>query len=158
MPADSGGCAVPGTAWFSAFDARSSASVGLAAHTKHVQFLHASNLAESGSVGARGRTGTARFAALALAPSCIIVAWTRCSACALAVVVTSGLAVAARAASAPSAEVHAPPRVCRATAEGPLAPPPPTPPTPPSRRSASSSADGPREGRRTRETRGPPPR
>ena len=119
MPADSGGCAVPGTAWFSAFDARSSASVGLAAHTKHVQFLHASNLAESGSVGARGRTGTARFAALALAPSCIIVAWTRCSACALAVVVTSGLAVAARAASAPSAEVHAPPRVCRATAEGP---------------------------------------
>ena len=58
---------------------------------------------------------------LATVPSCIMTAWTRCNACARAVVVTSGEAAAARDANTPSAAVQAPPRVCRTAAAAPPA-------------------------------------
>ena len=60
-------------------------------------------------------------ALLAAAPSCAMTAWTRWSACARAVVVTSGLDAEARAARTPSAAVHAPPLTCRAAAAAPPA-------------------------------------
>ena len=60
-------------------------------------------------------------ALLAAAPSCAMTAWTRWSACARAVVVTSGLDAEARAARTPSAAVHAPPLTCRAVAAAPPA-------------------------------------
>ena len=86
---------------------------GDAAHTKHVQLRQASNVSVAESVGALGP------ALLAAAPSCAMTAWTRWSACARAVVVTSGLDAEARAARTPSAAVHAPPVTCRAAAAAP---------------------------------------
>eukprot|EP00982_Pelagococcus_subviridis_P004266 29120-Pelagococcus_subviridis.AAC.1 len=92
-----------------------SSSDGDAAHTKHVQFRHISNFTVLGSIGARGP------AVLCCSPSCIMIAWTRCNACARAVVVTSGLSAAALDARTPRDAHHAPPWTCPATAAAPAA-------------------------------------